>query len=84
MISAPTSFPPAVWDRVVCGIDGTTSGLEAARQGKRASRGECFRHLGHHQADDHNGDEALLLRTLTHPVCRCHRETPHRRVAELR
>jgi len=27
MSSAPTSSPPAVWDRVVCGIDGTTSGL---------------------------------------------------------
>ncbi len=27
-----TSSPPAVWDRVVCGIDGTPSGLEAARE----------------------------------------------------
>jgi nucleotide-binding universal stress UspA family protein len=32
MSSAPISFPPAVWDRVVCGIDGTAGGLEAARQ----------------------------------------------------
>lgn len=31
MSLAPSS-PPAVWDRVVCGIDGTPAGLEAARQ----------------------------------------------------
>ncbi len=27
-----TSSPPAVWDRVICGIDGTAAGLDAARQ----------------------------------------------------
>lgn len=32
MSFAPTSSPPAVWDRVVCGIDGTAASLEAARQ----------------------------------------------------
>ena len=32
MSDVSTSFPPAVWERVVCGIDGTPAGLEAARQ----------------------------------------------------
>ena len=32
MTVAPTSFPPAVWERVVCGIDGTAASFEAARQ----------------------------------------------------
>ena len=32
MSTMPASFPPAVWDRVVCGIDGTATGLEAARR----------------------------------------------------
>jgi hypothetical protein len=32
MSVAPTSFEPAVWERVVRGIDGTAASLEAARQ----------------------------------------------------
>jgi nucleotide-binding universal stress UspA family protein len=41
MSGAPTSFPPTVWDRVVCGIDGTASGLEAARQVARLMPGSA-------------------------------------------
>jgi hypothetical protein len=32
MSTARTSSPPAVWDRVLCGIDGTPAGFDAARQ----------------------------------------------------
>src|SRR5215218_3284223 len=31
-MSLAASSPPAVWDRVVCGIDGTPADLEAARR----------------------------------------------------
>jgi nucleotide-binding universal stress UspA family protein len=31
MSLAPTNVPPVVWDRVVCGINGTAASLEAAR-----------------------------------------------------
>ena len=35
MSTARTSSPPAVWDRVLCGIDGTPAGFDAARQAAR-------------------------------------------------
>lgn len=87
MSAAPISSPPAIWDRVVCGIDGTAASIEAARTVARLIPPEASLTLcaviGPPRGAAGDGSEQQLTREAQEALERAQLEIADRHEAEL-